>query len=307
MTPDQYTVQEFFIDVGNNHQLYVQEWGSKAAKIPIVLLHGGPGNGCDDRDKIKFDPGVQRVIFFDQRGCGKSIPLGSLENNTTQDLVEDIEKIAKHLGLDKFILTGGSWGACLALVYGIAYPQRLAGMVIQGVFTGTHDDINWLDKGGFRDFFPDAWDSYLEATPQEYRNDPSSYHFKRALGDDQEAAKSSAYAYESLERSILRLDDRLSLKDYETYDPSVIRTEIHYVSNNCFLPDGYVMKHASKLTMPVWIVQGRYDMVCRPISAYLLHQKLPKSRLIWTINGHLAEHEATNILNLAHLQLQGEL
>lgn len=307
MTPDQYTIQELFLDVGDGHQIYVHDWGQKSAKTPIVLLHGGPGNGSKNSDKAKFDPDQQRVIFFDQRGSGKSLPYGSLNNNTTQDLVEDIEKIADKLSLDKFVITGGSWGACLALVYGIAHPERLAGIIIQGVFSGSHADIEWLDKGRFREFFPDAWDKYLQVTPKEHRNNPSAYHFKRALGDDPAAAKESAHAYESLEVSLLKLDGRISAPDFEEYDPTTITTEIHYVANNCFMPDNYVLENAKKLTMPVWIIQGRYDMVCRPITSYQLDQELPNSKLIWTIDGHLAEHEASNILRIANRHLTGVL
>ncbi len=307
MTPDEFTNQEFFLDVGYGHQIYVHDWGKQEVKTPIIFLHGGPGNGCDNRDKRKFDPKKQRVIFFDQRGSGKSIPFGSLLNNTTQHSVADIEKIIRHLQLERIVITGGSWGSCLALVYAIEHPERLAGMVIQGVFSGSHDDINWLSKGRFREFFPDAWDKYLAATPKEHRQNPSAYHFKRALGDDTEAAKVSAYAYQNLELSLIKLDNRLIPEDYTTYDPTKIQMEIYYVTNNCFLPDNFVLKNAAKLSMPVWIVQGRYDMVCRPITAYKLHQKLPSSELIWTINGHLAEHEASNILHLANRYLTGAL
>lgn len=211
--------------------------------------------------------------------------------------------ILDRLDLKKIVLTGGSWGACLALVYGITHPERVAGMVIQGVFAGAYDEIDWLDKGRFREFFPDSWDKYLMATPAKYRDDPSAYHFKRALGDDLEAAKESAFAYESLELSLLKLDGRINSTKYEEYDLSTIRTEIHYLQNKCFLPDNFVVDNAAKLTMPVWIVQGRYDMVCRPITAYSLAQKIPNCELIWTINGHLAEHEASNILHIANRYL----
>ncbi len=307
MTPDEHTNQEFFLDVGDGHQLYVHDWGNPAAEIPIVFLHGGPGNGCADRHKSTFDPFKQRVIFHDQRGAGKSLPLGSLENNTTPHLVGDIEKIAQRLALDTFVITGGSWGSTLALAYGIEHPKRLVGMVIQGVFMGTHDDINWLDQGRFREFFPDAWERYLAATPREHQADPSAYHFKRALDSDEQAAKASAYVYGNLESSLVKLDDRFQPKDFETYDPIGTRIEIHYIANHCFMPDRHILKNAGKLTMPVWIVQGRYDMVCRPAAAYELHQQLPKSKFTWTINGHLAEHEAANILSLAHQHFTGDL
>src|SRR4051812_19735118 len=129
MTPDQHTNQELMLAVGDGHELYIQDWGNSTAKTPIINLHGGPGSGSANRYRKYFDPNKQRVIFFDQRGAGKSTPFGSLEHNTTQDLVEDIEKIAQKLELDTFVLAGGSWGSTLALAYGIAYPKRVAGMV----------------------------------------------------------------------------------------------------------------------------------------------------------------------------------
>src|SRR5437660_4081085 len=129
MTPDEHTNQELFLDVGDGHRIYVQDWGKQNAEIPIIFLHGGPGNGCDNRDRRKFYADKQRVIFFDQRGSGKSTPAASLEHNTTPELIEDINKIADHLQLDKFVLTGGSWGSCLALAYGVTHPERVSGMV----------------------------------------------------------------------------------------------------------------------------------------------------------------------------------
>jgi proline iminopeptidase len=307
MTPDEHTNQEFWLDVGDSHRIYVQDWGKADAKLPIIYLHGGPGGGVKHKYKAGFEPGLQRVIFFDQRGSGKSLPYGSLTNNTTQHLIEDIRKIANHLKIKKFILTGGSWGSCLALAYAVTYPDQVAGLVIQGVFTGSKDEIDWLAKGRFRDFFPDAWDKLLADTPSKYHENPTDYHFERALSDDQEAAKASAYAYETLELSLLRLDDRYTPADYETYDLAKIRTEIHYIVNNCFLADRHILNNVAKLKMPVWLVQGRYDMVCRPKIAYELHKKLPKSELILAIDGHVAGHETANILKLANRHLSGAL
>jgi proline iminopeptidase len=307
MTPDEFTNQEFFLDVGDGHSLYVHDWGKANAKIPIIYLHGGPGVGSKDRYKQTFDPTLQRVIFFDQRGCGKSEPYGSLEHNTTQDLVEDIEKIIKRLKTKRVIITGGSWGSFLALAFGIAYPQRVSGMVIQGVFTGTADELDWLSNGRFREFFPDAWDRYVATVPESRKDDPSNYHLKQILTGDFESAKASAYAYQNLEGGVIKLDNRPVPEPYETYDPTQIRLEAHYASNNCFVPDNYIKNHANKLKFPVWLVQGRYDMVCRPAAAYHLHKGLPDSKLIWTLNGHLAEHETANILRLALLQVSGDL
>lgn len=286
MNPDEFTIQETFVEVGDGHALYVQEWGNKRARVPIVFLHGGPGGSVNDGYKSTFDPTLQRVIFFDQRGCGKSLPYGSLDHNTTQHLVEDIEKIAKHLKLDKFILTGGSWGSCLALAYGLKYPKRVQAMVLRGIFTGSLAEINWLDQGRWSVFFPDVWDRYLDQTPRSHQGNPSRYHFKRVLDDDPAAAKVSAYAYENVEGALIKLDDRFTPDKYDEYDPAGIKIEISYMQNGCFMPDRHILNNAHRLTMPIWLIQGRYDMVCPPVTAYELHHKLPHSRLVWTTAGH---------------------
>ncbi len=303
MTPDAHTNQEISLEVGDSHTLYVQDWGYKDAPMPIMFLHGGPGSASQDKHKTTFDPTRQRVIFHDQRGCGRSLPYGSLENNTTADLVEDIEKIAVELELDTFIITGGSWGSCLALAYAVKYPQRVAAMVLRGIFTGSHSEIDWLDKGRFQTFYPDAWQAYLDRTPEQYRDDPSAYHFKQVLGDDKQAAQESGYAYETLERSIVSLDDRHVPDDIAAFDPTGIRMEMYYMANQCFIPDRYILDNASKLTMPVWLVQGRYDMVCPPVTTYELHRKLPKSELVWTTAGHAPEREMWNVIRIILLQL----
>lgn len=305
MKPDEFTNQEFFLDVGNGHRLYVHDWGNADAKIPIIYLHGGPGNGCEDRDKAKFNPETQRIIFHDQRGSGKSTPAGELNDNTTQELVKDIDKVADRLGIDKFVLTGGSWGSTLALVYGIARPKRVIGMVIDGIFTATKEEAEWFEQGGWRDFFPDTWEKYQATVPANHRDNPSAYHYKQALGKDAEAVKRSSYDYVGMELAILKLDDQYLQKPYEDFEPGGGLIEMHYLANGCFMEEGYILKNAGKLTMPVYIVQGRYDMVCRPKAAYDLDQLLPNSKLTWTISGHAKQHEAKTVLNLLLDQLTG--
>lgn len=305
MTPDKYTNQELLLDVGEGHQLYVHDWGNSQAKLPVMLLHGGPGNGCDNRHKKGFDPAIQRVIFHDQRGAGKSLPAGSLQHNTTSDLVADIEKIARKLGLERFILVGGSWGSTLALAYGIAHPKHVAAMLLNGIFTAAKDETGWLNRGGWRDFFPEVWQQYAASVPEAQRDDPTAYHLQQALSGDAEAAKQSAYAFETMELALLKLDDTYTPGDFDTYDPTVMRIEMHYDAQDYFLTDNEIIRNAAKLTMPIWLLQGRYDMVCRPATAYRLHQALPDSNLIWTINGHLRQHEAKNIQRLLLQQITG--
>lgn len=307
MTPDNYTQSEFFLDVGQGHQLYVQDWGNPKAATPIVFLHGGPGSSAQDKHRELFEPRQQRVIFFDQRGCGRSLPYGSRQHNTTPDMIEDIEKIAKHLKLNKFILTGGSWGSCLALAYALTHPQPVKALVLRGIFTGSQAEIDWIDKGRFMNFFPDVWENYLKLTPEAHHANPSAYHFKRALGDDEAAAKESAYAYEQVEGALLKLDDRYHAEDFADYDPSGIQLEIHYLANRCFLPDRHILDNAHQLTMPAWLFQGRYDMVCPPTTAYELHQRLPNSWLTWTVSGHKDERESWTAIRNTLLHLTNKL
>jgi proline iminopeptidase len=306
MTPDEHTNQEFFLDVGDGQRIYVQDWGKAEAKIPIIYLHGGPGDGCSDRNKQLFNPSEQRVIFHDQRGAGKSTPSGELTNNTTQHLIEDIEKLAAHLGIEQCVIVGGSWGSTLALAYGIAHAERVAGMVIDGVFTGTREEVNWSDGGGWRDFFPEVWEKYQNTVPEAYKGKPSEYHCKKGLGNDPEAAKKSAYHYANMSLAILKLDDSYQPKPYDEFDPASSLIAMHYLSHDCFLPDKYILKNARRLTMPVYLIQGRYDMVCRPRIAYELSQALPNGKLTWTINGHTKQHEAKNILTLLLDNLTGQ-
>lgn len=296
MTPDTYTNREFFLEVGDGHELYVHDWGNKDAKRVIFNVHGGPGGGTSDRRKGQYDPVTQRVIFFDQRGAGRSLPTGSLEHNTTDDLVEDITKIADKLGIKQFILRGGSWGSTLSLAYALRYPERVSAVVIDGIFTSTQSEIDWLYRGAFQTFYPEAWQEVLANTPASYHNDPVGYHIERALEGNTETAKKSAYVLETMEGSLMFLDDRPHPQDYDTFDPTGAKLEIHYLKNNCFMSEGYILKNAHRLTMPVYIIQGRYDNVCPPVTAHRLHQALPNSRLTWTIAGHIAEHETWNVI-----------
>lgn len=303
MTPDEYTIQETFVEVGDGHSLYVQEWGNPKDKLPFLSIHGGPGSGSKDKHKTGYDPTKQRVIFYDQRGSGKSLPYGSIEHNTTKDLIEDIEKIAKRLRIDQFILTGASWGPCLAMAYALKYPKRVMAMVLSGIFTGSQDEIDWILKGRFADFFPDVWQKFLDETPKSHHKNPGGYHVKQALGEDESEAKRSLYALNNLESGVMRLDDRFTPENFADFDPVSSKIETFYLANRCFLPDRYILANARNLKMPVWLVQGRYDFVCRPKIAYELNQKLPDSHLIWTISGHSSEHENWNLLRTIRINL----
>lgn len=286
MTPDEYTIREFRHETGEGHLLYVQVWGNPEAKQPIIFLHGGPGAGCDDGHKQVFDPKQHMVVFFDQRGAGQSMPSGSLENNTTGHLIDDITAIADTLKLEKFVLFGGSWGSCLALAYALKHPERVISLVLRGIYTGSKRENDFIEQGEFRAFYPEIWERYLERTPTDHHKNPATYHIPRILGDDEEVAKLSAYAMGNVEGALLRLDDRSDEEPFADFDPAGTKILVKYTSTQCFMPDRYILKNAHKLSMPIWIVQGRYDMVCPPVTAHELHAEALNSQLIMTVGGH---------------------
>lgn len=302
MTPDKYTNKEFYISVGNGHKLYVYDWGNPKG-LPVIYLHGGPGDKAKDRHKAPFDPQKHHVIFFDQRGGGQSLPSGSLKHNTTQDLIEDINKIADQVKFKQFVLSGGSWGTTLALAYAIKYPKRVKAMVLYAIFTASKRELDWITKGQFRNHFPEAWDNYLAHTPKSHHKDPTAYHYKNILGDKEQLMHESALAVSELEHGIMTLDDRVSPTDPAAFDSTGTRIAVHYMSNDCFLPERHILNNAHKLKMPVWLVHGRYDMDCPPITAYELDKELPNGHLIWAVSNHKNEHENVSILNAILLQL----
>lgn len=286
MLPDEHTIAESMLKVGSGHEIYLQDWGNKNAKKPILFLHGGPGSGCTDKHKKFFDPKVQRVIFFDQRGCGKSTPYGELKHNTTEDLVADIIKILDFCSVKKVTIVGGSWGSTLALAFTIKHQERVDTLVLGGIFTARQAEVDFLEQGGFRAFFPEAWERFVASVPKEFHKNPRDYHLPRVLGKDLAAAKVSAYEYLLLEGSVMSLDDRKKFDDFKAFDPIPTTIECYYIANKCFMPEGYILEHAKNIKCPVYIVQGRYDAVCPPYTAYELHQQFPNSKLQWTTAGH---------------------
>lgn len=305
MTPDEFTNKEFFIDVGHGHQLYAQDWGNPKG-LPVIFLHGGPGSGIKDRHKETFDPARHHVIFFDQRGAGRSLPFGELKHNNTDNLIEDITKIADHVKFKQFILYGASWGATLAMAYSLKNPKRIKALVLAAIWTASKWENDWLLRGVFRTHFPEVWEDHLERTPKSHHHDPSAWHIANILGDNERLAHNSALALSELEIRVMSLDDRFHPIDSATFDPAGTKMFAHYIANNFFMPDRHILDNAHKLKMPIWMVHGRYDFDCPPVTAYELHKTLPDSHLIWTIGNHRAEHETVNILRTIFLQLAGK-
>jgi proline iminopeptidase len=293
MTPDGSTIKELYLEVGDGHELYIHDWGNKNADRVIIFLHGGPGAACTDSLKQFYNPKTQRVIFFDQRGSGKSKPAGKTEHNTTADLVADISKVANKLKLEKFILHGRSWGSCLALCYAIKYPERVDSILTGGIFLGTKHELDFDDRGDrYKTFFPDVWQRFLSNTLKSEHQAPITYHMKQVLNGGDIEAKKSAFTYSELILGVLRLDDRARPIDFDKFDVNSTKVEARYKLNNCFLSDNYIMDNAKGLSMPIWIIQGRYDVMCVPKIAYELHEALPNSHLLWVAAGHSGSDRA---------------
>lgn len=272
ISKDPDTIAEHYIKTNDSHhKLYVQEWGNKSG-TPILFLHGGPGSDCRDKHKSLFDAKKHRVVFVDQRGSGNSTPYGSLKENSTGKLIEDFEQIRNKLGIEKWHLHGTSWGSTLALIYAIEHPAALKSLVIGGIWLCSDEEIDWLIKGGWQMFYPDAWERFNKLNKNK--------------------SKMDFFAYSSAFIQYYRLDDRYSPLVKEKYDTTPLEIEFNYFENNMFLPKDYILKNAKKIQLPVQIVQGRYDFVTPPKFAYKLHGALPNSTLHWTTAGHSASDRA---------------
>ena len=276
--------------VSDIHTLYIEESGNPDG-VPVVFLHGGPGGSCGPGHRRFFDPEEYRIILFDQRGCGKSKPHASLEDNTTPDLIADLEKIRQHLEVDSWVVFGGSWGSTLALVYAETYPQRVLGLILRGIFLSRDEDVRWLFQGGAGRLFPEAWQHYLEPIPENERDDMISAYHQRLTSGNEIIRMGAAKAWSIWEGSTATLLPDKSVVDYFS-DPhialSIARIECHYFINQCFLNPGQILDNAHNLKhIPGFIVHGRYDVICPIDQAVLLDQHWSESKLVIIDNaGH---------------------
>lgn len=296
-------IQPYFyqmLEVSDGHTLYVEECGNPDG-IPVVVLHGGPGGGCSPSMRRFFHPDVYRIILFDQRGCGRSTPHASVEDNTTWHLVEDIERIRKHLGVESWVVFGGSWGATLSLVYAQTHPAHVRHLVLRGVFLMTAYELDWFYGGGAARFFPEEWRAFVELLPEAERGNIIKGYAKRLFGDDDAEQVNFARAWTVWETALASIESHTSLTAAPAaYARAFARIENHYFKNNGFLHvDGQIMRdmHIIK-DIPGTIVQGRYDMICPPDTAHRLHNAWPTSRLIMASkSGHsLSEPQITSML-----------
>lgn len=271
------------LDVGQGHRLYVEQCGQPDG-IPVVVLHGGPGGGCSPTMRRFFDPSSYRAVLFDQRGCGRSKPAASVQHNTTQHLIADIELIRQHLGIERWIVFGGSWGATLALAYAQAHPDRAAYLVLRGVFTATQAELDWFYGGGAGRFFPELWDQFIRPIPPEERGDLIAAYHKRLFGGDAYTEDRFARSWTRWENALASIESRGASGAGDapaSYARAFARLENHYFSNGCFLgEDGALLQGLERMAqIPGTIVQGRFDMICPPATAWALHQRWGRSRL----------------------------
>lgn len=265
------------------HEIYYEESGKPGGR-PILFLHGGPGAGLNPKQRRYFDPEFYRAVLFDQRGAGRSRPHAELEENTTDHLIADIEKLRIHLGIERWIVFGGSWGSTLALAYALRHRERVRGLILRGIFLGRKREVDWLFQGGASAFFPEAWEKFLEPIPAGERGDLVAAYGRRLASPDGETRLRAARAWSAWEMSVVRLlPDPEMIREATADGPalSLARLEWHYLSHGCYLPsDGWLLERAPSLAgIPCRIVQGRYDANCPPVSAWELHRALPGSEL----------------------------
>jgi proline iminopeptidase len=270
-----------FLAVSSLHTLYYEQCGNPAGK-PVVFLHGGPGGGIDPIYRQYFDPSRWRVVLFDQRGCGKSRPYAELRENTTWDLVADIERLRQHLGIDRWFVFGGSWGSALALAYGQTHPQACLGFILRGIFLLRPFELRWFYQSGASYFFPDAWEHYLEPIPPEERDDLLAAYHRRLNDPDPQVRLRAARAWSVWEASTSKLIPSPELIERfgrGEFAEAFARIECHYFVHGGFLdPEDQLLRGVGRLRhLPAVIVQGRYDVVCPPISAWELHQAWPEA------------------------------
>jgi proline iminopeptidase len=273
------------IRVSNVHELYYEQCGNPNGK-PVVFLHGGPGAGLDPDYRRFFDPEAYRIILFDQRGAGRSIPHASLDDNTTWHLVQDIEHIREHFGVEQWLVFGGSWGSTLSLAYAETHPERVRSLVLRGIFLCRPKEISWFyeDNQGASAIFPETWEQYVRLIPEAERSDMIRAYYRRLTNADESVRREAAYAWSIWEASALKLlPDQKTIDEFTEPEMAIAlaRIECHYFVNNCFFEtDNYLIDHIDRIRhIPGVIVHGRYDVICPLVNAWDLHRAWPEASL----------------------------
>lgn len=293
--------ETFYLEVKDNHQIYVELVGNPKG-IPIVFLHGGPGSGVEPDHRRFFNPHKFFVILFDQRGCGKSTPYADIKNNTTADLVADMDLIRQTLKIDKWHVFGGSWGSFLAISYAISYPQSVLSMILRGLFLGTKEEIDFFYQKGASLFFPEKFEQFTSILSDEEKNDIVLSFYKRLQSEDINVRQNAALSWTLWEASCLKLyntEHSIShfAKDFRI--ESLAKIETHYFINGCFVKDNPLLSQIEKIKhIPTICVHGRYDLICPFNNAYQFKKLAPHAKLqVCETSGHSGfEEEILNFL-----------
>jgi proline iminopeptidase len=287
-----------FLKVSDLHEIYYEESGNPEG-APIVFLHGGPGGGTDADQRRFFDPHAYRIVLFDQRGCGQSKPHAELKENTTWDLVSDIEKIREYLKIEKWVVFGGSWGSTLALTYAVTHPARVKGLILRGIFLCRPEELQWFYQQGASWIFPDVWEKYWNYIPADERSNMMKAYYSRLTSDNSETRLTAAQIWSQWEAATSRLFvDAKSIEAYGEPEKALAfaRIECHYFMNNAFFPsNNYLLENIEKIKgIPGVIIQGRYDVVCPAKSAWDLHRLWPEAEIKFIPDaGHAAAEPGT--------------
>ena len=279
------------LEVGDGHTLYWERCGTKGAK-PVVFLHGGPGSGISPGQRRQFDPELYDILLFDQRGCGRSTPFASLDNNTTWDIVADIEKLREMCGHERWMVFGGSWGSTLSLSYAQTHPERVTELVLRGIFLSRQTELDWLMKYGASELYPEEWSRFVDLIPEGQRDDLTEAYHHLLTGEDEALKLEAAKRWSMWEGvTVTLLPDEEMLADFteDQHAIAIARIENHYFRHKCFLEEGQLLANAHRLRgIPGVIVQGRHDCCTPPAAAWALKQAWPEVDLqIVPDGGHL--------------------
>jgi proline iminopeptidase len=275
--------QSGYLRVSDIHRIYYEVSGNPKG-VPLFFIHGGPGASSSPRMRRYANPEKFMIVLHDQRGAGRSIPLGEIRENATQNLVADIERLRKELKVNRIILAGGSWGTTLALLYAETYPQKVAGLVLRGVFTATKSEIDHIFHGGVAPFFPEVYEDFRNTLPDPDVRPLPAYLYNLLRTNDLETKQKIAKAWDryTLRIGFLVISEKKVEELVKSYDSFTLACfESYYMSQGAFLEEGQILRDAHRIAhIPTVIINGRYDLICPPKTAFQLHRALPKSKLI---------------------------
>jgi proline iminopeptidase len=272
---------QYMLRVSNGHEINVEEYGNKNG-IPMLFLHGGPGAGTSPVFQKYFNPNKYRLIMFDQRGCGKSTPYGEVADNTTQDLIQDINLVLGYFNIDKTHIYGGSWGSTLALLYAEAYPEKVLSLTLRGIFLCRKDDINWFYQNGASEIYPQYWENYISIVDQSKRENILSAYHEMIFSGDETSSNRACKEWSLWEgKSSCLIPSNNVINSFDECAVSLARIESHFFMNNCFIRENQILEDINKIKdIPCIIVHGQYDIVCPIRQAYDLHKVYDNAELI---------------------------